>query len=220
MTTFDRVQTVIFDYDGTLHDSKRIYIPAFLKAYQYLVKAGKADPREWEEADITRWLGYSKKEMWEAFMPDLEASFQTEASSIIGQTMLEKTLQGQAALYPEAIQTLDYLKDKGYNLIFLSNCSVSYMERHRQVFGLDRYFGAFYCSEQYDFKKTKKEIVQLFKGDYEGELLIVGDRFQDIEAGELEGVYAVGCRYGFGQESELSQADNIIHAISELKNVL
>ncbi|EXJ23205.1 Phosphoglycolate phosphatase [Alkalibacterium sp. AK22] len=220
MTPFDGVQTVIFDYDGTLHDSRRIYIPAFLKAYQYLVKAGKAEPEEWEEADITRWLGYSKKEMWEAFMPDLEAAFQTKASNIIGQTMLEKIEEGQAALYPEAIQTLDYLKDKGYQLIFLSNCSVSYMERHRQAFGLNYYFDAFYCSEQYAFKKSKKEIVELFKDDYKGELLIVGDRFQDIEAGEVEGVHAVGCTYGFGQGSELSAADKIIHNISELKNLL
>ena len=37
---------VIFDYDGTLHESIRIYAPAFHKAYEYLVEKGHAPQRE------------------------------------------------------------------------------------------------------------------------------------------------------------------------------
>ena len=31
---------IIFDYDGTLHNSIKIYGPAFRKAYEYLIKEG------------------------------------------------------------------------------------------------------------------------------------------------------------------------------------
>ena len=33
---------IIFDYDGTLHNSIKIYKPAFLKAYDYLISNGYA----------------------------------------------------------------------------------------------------------------------------------------------------------------------------------
>ena len=36
---------VIFDYDGTLHESIRIYAPAFHRAYEYLVEKGHAPQR-------------------------------------------------------------------------------------------------------------------------------------------------------------------------------
>ncbi|MCD8506009.1 MAG: hypothetical protein LRY37_02510 [Alkalibacterium thalassium] len=40
------VRTIIFDYDGTLHDSSKIYIPAFKRAYDYLVKNNKAEEKK------------------------------------------------------------------------------------------------------------------------------------------------------------------------------
>jgi len=37
------VRTIFLDYDGTLHDSLKIYARAFKKAYAYLVKEGLAE---------------------------------------------------------------------------------------------------------------------------------------------------------------------------------
>jgi len=31
------IKTIYFDYDGTLHNSNKIYAPAFRKAYDFLV---------------------------------------------------------------------------------------------------------------------------------------------------------------------------------------
>lgn len=220
MANFSSVKTIIFDYDGTLHDSSKIYIPAFLKAYDYLVEEGQAKETSWSEESITKWLGYSKKQMWQEFMPSLESEHQEKASSIIGQTMQQKIENDEAVLYPHAIDTLDYLKNKGYTLLFLSNCSIDYMERHADRFNLKDYFTDMYCTEMYDFKKSKKEIVQLIRDDYKDDLLVIGDRFQDIEVAELEKIYSIGCAYGYGKQSELEQSDVMIDDIEELKTVL
>lgn len=40
---------IIFDYDGTLHNSIKIYKPAFMTAYDYLVDNGYAKKREFSE---------------------------------------------------------------------------------------------------------------------------------------------------------------------------
>lgn len=220
MTDFNTVKTIIFDYDGTLHDSRAIYIPAFKVAYDYLVAEGKAEPREWLDEDITQWLGYSKQEMWQLFMPDLEKEYQSKASSLIGETMQRKLANNEAKLYPEAIETLSYLSEKGYTLLFLSNCSIDYMDMHADLFDLNQYFSTLFCTELFNFKKSKKEMMKIIKQDYEKDFLIVGDRFQDIEVGQLDDTYSIGCSYGFGKKGELVESDTLINDIKELKVLL
>ncbi|MFO8070064.1 MAG: HAD hydrolase-like protein [Alkalibacterium sp.] len=219
MERLKNVKTIILDYDGTLHDSSKIYIPAFMKAYDYLVDHDKAPEKKFQDNEITRFLGYSKKEMWELFMPHLEEPYKTEASAIIGQTMADKISKHEAYLYPGALDTLAYLSEK-YTLIFLSNCSIDYMESHAEMFDLKEYFTDMYCTEMYDFKKSKKEIVEGLKDKYPADYVVVGDRQQDLKVAELDSTYAIGCSYGFGQEEELKQADILIGDISELKKYL
>ncbi|CZR00476.1 Hypothetical protein Tpal_2524 [Trichococcus palustris] len=217
--TFEGIHTVILDYDGTIHDSTRNYIAAFKKAYAYLVGVDQAAPREWEDAEITKWLGYSSKAMWENFMPDLAGEYQSTASKMIGQTLLERAQNGQAVLYEGALETLQALKEKGYHLVFLSNCSHVYMEAHRESFGLDRYFDKMYCTEDFGFI-PKYEIFEAIQADFPGGYLVVGDRFQDIEVAEHHPVHTVGCLYGFGFPEELASADALIEDIRELNDLL
>ena len=216
---FEGIRTVILDYDGTIHDSTKNYIFAFKQAYEYLVAGGHAVPRDWQDAEITKWLGYSSKAMWENFMPDLDEEIRAHASKMIGQILFEKAQTGQAVLYPGALETLQALKEKGYRLVFLSNCSRAYMEAHRESFNLDRYFDGMYCTEDFDFI-PKYEIFESIQAVFPGGYLIVGDRFQDIEVAEHHPVRTVGCRYGFGFPGELDSADMLIGDIRELNDLL
>ncbi|MCA9765036.1 MAG: HAD family hydrolase [Carnobacterium sp.] len=213
------IRTLIFDYDGTLHDSRQNYIAAFKRAYRYLVAHQKAKPREWQDDEITKWLGYSSKEMWENFMPDLAKEYQLAASKLIGETLLEKVLLKEAKLYPEALETLDNLKSKGYNLIFLSNCSEAYMQAHQEIFQLDCYFDEMYCSEQFNFI-PKHEIVTLIKSEWQEEYLVIGDRIHDLEIGHYHQLITIGCTYGFGTKAEMQQSDIRINNIQELQELL
>ena len=213
------IRTIIFDYDGTLHDSTDNYILAFKKAYDYLVSQGKANPRTWENVEITKWLGFSSKDMWANFMPDLEENYQQVASRIIGDTLQQKVQADEAVLYPGALETMAYLKEAGYRLVFLSNCRHEYMEAHRQIFHLDRYFEGMYCTEDYNFL-PKYNIFMQFKDKYEPPFLIVGDRSQDFEIGKVHQLKIIGCNYGYGTEQELKMSDIRINDIRDLKDIL
>ncbi|WP_208560367.1 HAD family hydrolase [Marinilactibacillus kalidii] len=79
-----RVDTIIFDYDGTLHDSSHLYIPAFKKAYRFLVKEGQVEEKQFSDEDITKWLGYTKEEMWGTFQSELPTEYKEKASAMIG----------------------------------------------------------------------------------------------------------------------------------------
>ena len=209
---------IIFDYDGTLHNSIKIYKPAFNKAYDYLVSNGYAQEREFTEAEISQYLGLSAKDMWNSFMPNLPSCEKEKCSSIIGEAMVEYISLGQAELYDGSVETLNKLKQLGYKLIFLSNCKVSYMKKHIEIFRLDKYFIDFYCSEDFDFN-PKHEIFKVIKEKHQGDFIIVGDRFVDIEIAKKYNLYSIGCAYGYGNDKELKEADYIIDSINEILNI-
>ena len=70
-----------------------------------------------------------------------------------------------AQLYPETIQVLDELKNKGYKLALLSNTDFSSVESLLEKFDLNKYFDVVYLSYKTGFLKTDKEslIKELFK---------------------------------------------------------
>lgn len=219
MIPFKEIKTIFFDYDGTLHNSIKIYGPAFRKAYTYLVEEGLADKRDWSDREISYWLGFNPQEMWKSFMPKLEESIRNKSSAIIGEEMRSLIQKGRPELYEGALDTLKYLKSRGYRLVFISNCKISYRDSHSTLFSLGNYFDELVCSESYNFI-PKYQILNKIKDKYPEKMLIVGDRFQDIEAGKKNNIYTIGCNYGFSLEGELDEAHLIIEDIRELKEYL
>lgn len=215
---FRRVRTLFFDYDGCLHDSARLYRPAFQKAYDRLVDRGIARPRQWEEKEVARWLGMSCREMWASFLPDLDPSVRDECMDIIKEEQKALTGAGKAVLYPGALETLAYLKGRGYRLVFLSNCRKYYRDSHALAFGLDDYFDELACSEAYG-GIPKHEMLRRIMDKYPPEMAIVGDRRHDMEAGRKNGVHTIGCAYGFAQPGELDGADRMIGDVRELMEI-
>mgnify|MGYP000350352617 FL=1 len=65
------VKTIIFDYDGTIHNTLGIYEPAFREAYQWLSEQNVVEEQKIETAQIAGWLGLNSKEMWDTFLPEL-----------------------------------------------------------------------------------------------------------------------------------------------------
>jgi phosphoglycolate phosphatase len=209
------VKTIIFDFDGTLHESIRIYAPAFRKAYAHLVNEGYVEDRHWADEEISAWLGYSPLDMWKNFLPELEKSAREKASLIIRDEMSSLLHDKKGRLYDGAIEVLEHLKSRGYLLVFLSNCRESYKDAVRDIYGLDKYFVEFITTEAHGFK-AKHQIVREIKDRLDQEILIIGDRLQDIEAGFLNDIETIACRYGYGKEEEFILANHIIDDIREL----
>lgn len=207
--------TIFFDYDGTLHDTIRVYAPAFRTGYAQLVSQGLAQPREFTDEWIASWLGWTITDMWNAFMPELTEEQWRPISRLIGMEMFRLIDEGHAGFYDGVEEALDQLKAEGYRLVLLSNSQHAYCNRHREVFGLDRWFSDYVIAGDYPGLE-KWEYFQKALPAFEGPYLVVGDRFHDIDAAVRAGVPAIGCGYGASAEGELDRADVVITHASQL----
>lgn len=212
------VKTLFFDYDGTLHNTMLLYKPAFMAAYEYLKSVGLENERTFDDHEISQYLGYTAQEMWDLYDPNLDPKIKAEASAIITKVMIEGMMKGNAGLFDGVKETLETLKQRGYHLVFLSNCKINYMEAHSKLFGLEQWFDAMICAEQHQFV-TKSEILTKVLKDFPSPAAVIGDRHHDMTAANHHGLVAIGCAYGYGKEEELEGATTVIHDIKELLNL-
>ncbi len=204
-----RYNSVIFDYDGTLHDCLAIYAPAFRAVHEDLVERGISQPRVYSDEEIGSFLGLNPFDMWTSYNPALTDGQREELIDSVARHMEESVHAGKARLYPGILEQLQMLKDDGYTLIFLSNCKDAYMRLHRETFGLDRYFSAYYTAEGCD-NIPKHEIFELFADDFDRDYVVVGDRFHDLDIARRHSLPSVGCAYGYGAADELADASVLI----------
>ena len=206
---------LIFDYDGTLHNSMLTYAPAFRDTMKWLSDKGYIKDREYTDSEISYWLGFNSTDMWSNFQPGLAPEIREKARIMLGENMAERVEGGEGALYPHAEEVLNQLRDEGYGLVFLSNCRFHYLERHRRVFRLGRFFDSFYCCEEFGFI-PKYEILRKIAPMHSKDLIAIGDRFHDIEMAVRNGLPSIGCAYGYGTVEELSKADIIVSDIRQI----
>ncbi len=210
---------LVFDYDGTLHNSILTYAPAFRDTMKWLSDSGYIADREYSDKEISYWLGFNSTDMWGNFHPELDITIRETARKKLGENMAHRLDSGEGALYTGAEKMLTALKNAGHTIIFLSNCRVHYMERAKRLFHLEKWFDFFYCCEEFDFI-PKYEIFRRFAPNHKGEYIIIGDRFHDIETAAQNGLNSIGCAYGYGTREELSKADIIVDTIADIPNAV
>lgn len=209
------IDTLIFDWDGTLHNTKHLYGSAFRTAYNWLVSEGYAPRRYYTDEEISIYLGMNSREMWQTFMPHLPQHMKEKASELVGREMLVAVNTGKAELYPGTMEMLETLKQQGFRMVFLSNCKHAYMDAHRKWFHLDRWFTGYYCCQDYDFI-PKEQIFLDIQKDFPGKYVVIGDRESDLEVAKVHGLVSIGCAYGFGTAEELKMASLIVDNVSQI----
>lgn len=210
---------ILFDYDGTLHDTTKIYSSGFRKAYDVLVEAGYAPERSLTDEHISEYLGLAPADAWKKELPDLPDDLISQSIDITGERMNEMIFSGQSRLYEGAIDVLDDLKVQGHTLLILSNCTIPYKEAHLSAFKLEKWFSKFYAAEEFNYI-PKSEIFEYIRKDFPGEYIVSGDRKGDFDYASRFGAVSVGCTYGSGSPDELKDADYLIGDIREFTSVI
>ena len=207
---------LVFDYDGTLHETMRVYKPGIEAAVRWLRSEHGIEVSMPSDQRIKKWLGMNTAEMWEDFMPGLSPSLKAEAGKLVGRIMQEEIRAGHGRWYPGVKEKLDLLRQKGYTMVVLSNCEREYADLNREVFGMDRWVDAFYDCASYGYI-AKEEIMKLVAADYgekSGEqktsvqktgFVVIGDRGSDYAAAKSAGAPFIWCAYGYGSREEFPE---------------
>lgn len=230
----NRGRIIYFDFDGTLHDTSVIYRNAVQKAYDYLLKSHDVDEQKKMDypksmntsflnlqakqikiSESSKWLGMSPEDMWKDFMPNLSEELTKKVSKLVGEEMLRQIDLDRGKLYDGALEVLKQLKQRGYSLKILSNCTEVYRNKVLEVFPLDGLIDDFIAAEYYQFI-TKHQIISQLEKTSEV-LFFVGDRKTDIDVGTRLGIKTIACDYGFGSVEELKDAT---HHIGHIKKIL
>ena len=211
--------SLIFDYDGTIHDTIRIYEPSLRKVLSWLEEQYEVPIPPVNRERIASWMGMNRREMWESFLPQLPFEVREQAGAMVGKNIGVQIREHKAAWYPGIRETLDILKNEGYRMAVLSNCQNAYARSHWEEFGMERWFTAFYDCESYDYA-PKTEIIRQLEQVLPKPDLVIGDRKKDLECARSSGSRFIGCLYGFGTEQELKEADALADRPEDLAELI
>lgn len=209
-----KIETVIFDLDGTLVDSLGDIVTAVKKTLNYFSLPLLSDEvigsyvGQGVELLIKRSIG---EENMERFDEILKYYLERYREECINSTVLFKGVK----------EVLGKLKEKNINIALATNKSIGLTEIILHNLGIYECFNEVMGPESVKNRKPDREVVdkiiEKFNGSYET-TLIVGDSKFDIICGKNAGILTCGVTYGIGSVQSMidSGVDFLICDIEKL----
>lgn len=207
---------VLFDMDGTLLQTEKLSTPAFQRTFEDLRQRQLWDKPTPSEEQLTNVLGMTLEHLWETLLPGADQ----ETKDIADELMLEHEIrllhEGVTDLYPDVKEQLTILANNGIALFVASNGLERYIDAVTKAFGIQQLFSDLYSAGRFQTKSKNDLVAKLLQDHQVKQAVMVGDRHSDVEAGKTNGLFTIGCDFGFAKPGELDQADVIITEFSQL----
>jgi phosphoglycolate phosphatase len=205
------IKHIIFDLDGTLVDSLDDLTDA---TNAMLTRFGRG---ELTRREVRLLVGQGAKRLVERAMPDAAAD-EVEEGVQLFLAYNDLHIADRTRLYPGVRETLSILGEERL-LSIISNKYEAHCRKLLAVLGVAGHFGAVLGADSLPFRKPSPEPVLKLLADCAvtaAETVMVGDSSNDIIAGQGAGVLTIACTYGYGDISELNDADYRIDRFAEL----
>ncbi|WP_199880749.1 HAD family hydrolase [Bacillus massiliglaciei] len=210
---------IIFDLDGTIFDCKELTNLTFPRTLEVLKERYSEELEMKIFPSYEHFLGMVTDDIFAILLPNADSEVIEEAEAILVDIEAEY-IPKAGKLFPHVEDTLKALKNEGYPLYIASNGSKEYVHRVIEEFSLESYFVDLYSAGGQE-TRTKVELVAKLLDAYPAKKgVMVGDRHSDIEAGKFNQLITIGCRYGFGDEKEIQDADYTVHHIQEILPII
>lgn len=203
-----RIKNIIFDWSGTISDDFGILYEIVMELFE---KKGvkRVSREEFLEnyrlpymASINQFIDIGKEE-WDNMFKEAWHK------------------KGFPKPFPQAEDTLDWLKSKGIEMAVLTSHPESFIRREmKKYFGEKEFFKSVFA-DAYNKKDSIHGALQKL-GFAPQETVFVGDTVHDIETGKHAGVVTAAVLSGYNTEEALRAAepDIVMRSISELKNII
>lgn len=195
---------MFFDLDGTLTDPAQGITNSFIHALKYF---GLEIP--------------SYEELCKLIGPPLPYSFETffgfphdKAMQAVAKYREYFSTKGlfENKVYDGIPELLQKLKEQGKHLVVATSKPEEYSIKIIEHFNLSKYFD-YICGSLMDESRSKKDEVIAYalqrcglNESDKSKVLMVGDRFHDIEGAKKNGLKSCGVLFGYGSCAELEDA--------------
>ncbi|MVO98282.1 HAD hydrolase-like protein [Paenibacillus sp. N10] len=213
------LQSIIFDMDGTLFQTDKILEVSLEDTFNYLRSLNSWN----SETPIDKYreiMGVPLPKVWETLLPDHTIEIRQQTDAYFLNRLITNIKSGKGALYPHVKEIFSYLKENRCSIYIASNGLTEYLKAIVNYYNLDNWVTETFSIQQIQ-SLNKSDLVQSIIKKYDiTHAAVVGDRLSDIHAAKDNGLVAIGCRFDFAQEEELSQADIVIDDLMELQAIV
>lgn len=210
------IDTIIFDVDGTLVDSRKDIVEAVNFT---LSKLGL--PEKPPEL-IVSYIGTGTRDLLNKSLGSKNYSFAEEAFEIFSE-YFPKHSADESSLYPHVEEILKYFKNK--RKLVITNRNRKFAEITLRKLGIKNYFEEIVGGDDVNCMKPSACPLDRLSSKIEmkkSKTIIVGDMDIDIRTGKNFGIKTCWVTYGLGNREDIEKIkpDYIIDDIIELKNII
>lgn len=194
-----RYKNILFDFDGTLTDSKE----GITKSVQYALSKFGISVDNLDKLD--KFIG---PPLIDSFMEYCNFSREdAEAAVEYYRDRFSKKGIHEHRAYEGVRNLLIKLKENGFNLFVATSKPTVYASGMLKDLKLFSYFHAVVGCELNGIRNKKGEVINYvidkYNLDNKKDIIMVGDRSHDIIGAKENGIDVIGVTYGYGSEEEL-----------------
>lgn len=212
-------KVIIFDFDGTLCDTRSNIIIAFRATMERL----GLEMRDEEACGAT--IGLTLRDGFKSMYPDFDDAKIDYCVETYRQIFAERRKELMPDLFPGVKETLEALRKRGYRMTIatsrLTDSLMLFMRHH----GIDHYFEYAVGSDSVTHHKPHPEPALKTLRELNiapSEAIMVGDMPVDIAMAHNAGIRAIGVDYGNAtrEELEAAEADWIVDDITKILSII
>ncbi len=210
----NNINTVLFDFDGTLVDTNELIISSFLHTLEIYT------PGQYNREDVLPFIGPTLVETFskinEAKTEEMVKTYR--AFNISNHDYLIREFEG-------VYETISTLKDKNFKLGIVTTKMLKVTMMGLQLTKMDKFFDTIIALDHVTHPKPNPE--PIFKalerlGSVPANTIMVGDNYHDVLAGKNAGTKTAGVAWAIkGRESlEIHHPDYILDNMGDLLPIL
>jgi len=196
-------QLIIFDFDGTLGDTRRNIVTTMQ------MTIGEMQLPSRSEAECASTIGLPLAGCFRTLFPDLQENIISRCAETYRRLFNENMKAIQPQAFPGVVETLSLLHQKGFTLTIASSRSHNSLTELTRNMGIAGYISYLLGADDVREAKPNPEPVLKTLADMHfnaGDTLVVGDMAVDILMGANAGTKTCGVTWGNGTKEELENA--------------
>ena len=212
-----RIDSILFDLDGTLTDPKEGIINSILYAL---------DKLQIQEKNINELVAFIGPPLRDSFKNRYNFSDELADKAMI----LYREYFSEKGLYENEVysgieELLGFLFSHKYKLFVATSKPTLFSERILKYFNLDKYFVGIVGSNLDNTRTDKTEVISHVVSVHRLQTktsVMIGDRKHDIIGAKNNSMRSIAVTYGYGSLEEISlyKPDFIVNNCDELKSIL